>query len=344
MERFRDPFNPNPHESTIMKTPLIFVCLLSAGTLQSATWTVDSNTSRPADFRTLQAANDSENVANGDVLHVMPSTVGYGNVTLSKGLSIIGPGYLLNQNLNFTVAAPSARTGTITIAPGADGSLITGLEIGSAVIFSAVSTSYANNVTLKRNYIQGGISFSTGANSSNLQILQNHMTGGCSTSTMNSGLLVRGNYLGGYWSLSSTGVSGIFSHNVVDSGVGSTFGGNMLVENNLFFSGLSRAGSALLRSNWSNTPHANNSTWTTELKFVDQFEATGSVDAKWQLNATAAVRGTGQAGVNPGHFAGPDPYVISGLPSVPMVIGVQAPSSASAASGLPVTVDVQVNP
>lgn len=334
-----------------MKQMLLLLGLLGAGSLIGATWTVDSNTARPADFRTLQDANDSEDVSPGDVLHVMPSTSSYGSLNLSKGLVMIGPGYLLNanENLNFNVAAPSARMGTLTVSPGADGSLITGMEIAGNVLFNASNFLYANNVTLKRNYIQGRVSTGTGAHGSDIRLLQNYITSYVSfTGTSNSGVLVRGNYIGSYVTLNDSGDSGIFAHNVVDASSGSLFGGSMLVENNLVRLGLSTSASAVARNNWTSSSASGNFTWDAEAEppvvFADQFVGGNPVDARWQLKIDAAVRETGRGGVDPGMFAGPDPYVLSGLPSVPMVIGVQAPSSASAASGLPITVEVQVNP
>lgn len=44
---------------------LILGGLLVAGNALAATWAVDSDTSRPADFRSLQAAHDAEEVAAG---------------------------------------------------------------------------------------------------------------------------------------------------------------------------------------------------------------------------------------------------------------------------------------
>ena len=334
-----------------MKKLYIILFFLAALTVNGTTWTVDSNLARPADFRNLQDANDSENVSTGDVLHVMPSTQGYGTLNLSKGLAIIGPGYLLNvnPNLNFNVAAPSARMGNLTVSPGADGALITGMEIAGNVVFAASNFLYANNVTLKRNYIQGRINSGTGAHGGDIRLLQNYITSYVSFSgTSNSGLLVRGNYIGSYVFMNHSDDSGIFAHNVVDAASGSSFSGSMLVENNLVRLGLSTSDSAVARHNWTSSSVSGNFRWDAEAEppvaFADQFVGGNPVDTRWQLKADAAVRETGFGGVDPGMFAGPDPYVLSGLPSVPMVIGVQAPSSASAASGLPITVDVQVNP
>jgi hypothetical protein len=129
-------------------------------------------------------------------------------------------------------------------------------------------------------------------------------------------------------------------------------GGSCVYENNLVRANLSGFGTALIRNCWAGSLEVANNTpsfidcvaWTAELTFDGQFLGTGTMDARWQLAADSPVKGQGYGGVDPGQFAGPDPYVLSGLPAVPMVIGLQIPSTASAASGLPVTVDVQVNP
>lgn len=317
----------------------------------AATWTVDSNPSRPANFRSLQQANDSTDVAQGDVLHVMPSTISYGAVTLNRRVTIIGPGYLLNQNLPFNVAAPSARTGDITLLGGASGSLITGMEVAGNITFALYDGAWANNVTIKRNRIEGSIVTSTGAEASNLQILQNLISGEVNFNpTNNSGLLIRGNHIGGSLGCIPDGTSGIVAHNVVNSTM--SIGGSVACSNNLCRSTVYGYSHSLLTRNWggSMTPwtgspaFVDNQVWTADIKFDDQFAGTGSLDARWQLATAAAVKGSGTGGVDPGMFAGPDPYVLSGLPSVPLVTGVQAPSSASAASGLPVTVTIQVSP
>ncbi len=183
------------------RTLIALGCAACAANATAATWTVDTNTGRPADFRSLQAAHDSDSVHNGDVLHLIASTVSYGDLSLTKPLTIIGPGYFLNQNLSFPVAAPSARTGGINFYPGSDGSLITGLEIGGAVLCAG-----ANNLTIKRNYIQSYIGSYGGGrnigNSSNVGIFQNYVSGGILFSisggnTSNSGVTIRGNYVGG---------------------------------------------------------------------------------------------------------------------------------------------------
>lgn len=310
------------------------------------TWTVDSNTSRPADFRSLQEAHDGALTQPGDVLHVIASSVTYGPLNMTKPLTIIGPGYLLDQNLEFTTAAPSARADGIVFSAGSSGSLITGLEIISNVNFAT------SNVTLKRNMIRGSIGHYWQYSCSNLLILQNHVGGGVDfASGENSAVEIRGNFIGNGLNLYEAADSGRIEHNVIVGQCNSS----VLTQNNLISGPLYGYDDAMIRFNWaseatlySGVPTiSDNQVWTTEITFAGQFAGTGSLDARWQLKTGepgSVVFGTGKDGVDPGMFAGPDPYVLSGLPAVPLVTGIQAPSSASAASGLPVSVTIQVSP
>jgi hypothetical protein len=328
----------------------ILTGLFLVGHAIAASWTIDSNTSRPADFRTLKEAHDAETVAAGDTLYLMPSTTGYGVLDLTKQLTIIGPGYLLNQNLPFSVAAPSARTGAITFYFGSSGSLVTGCEIDGSVGMRPNADGYPNNLTIKRNFINGSVN-NHGAPSSNVQILQNHIVGGLEMMHANSSsIIARGNFVGGTMLFAAAGNSGIISHNVCNENLFA--GGSCVFENNLVRALIDCYGTAMIRKCWGREVYRESGSptivdcvaWTAELTFDGQFVGTGSLDARWQLAAAAAVKGQGLGGVDPGHRAGPDPYVISGLPALPVVKGILAPSSASAASGLPLTVELQVNP
>ena len=336
------------------RTLIALGCAACAANATAATWTVDTNTGRPADFRSLQAAHDSASVHNGDVLHLIASPVSYGALNLTKPLTIIGPGYFLNQNLSFPVAAPSALTGTITFSPGSDGSLITGLEI------AVVSCAGANNLTIKRNYIQQSISVPSGTSSSNVGIFQNYVTGDLNFKYIadgsNSGMTIRGNYVGGGVDFSKANDSGDFQFNIVHADCELA---HFYVANNIIGGGLYVGpGSVVICNAWTSVngpaPWPGTSPrwvlgtyhqWTSGADTFDaQFVSAVSTDARWKLKPDATVKGIGTNGVDPGMFSGPDPYIISGLPAVPMVIGIQAPTSASAASGLPVTVTLQVNP
>jgi hypothetical protein len=69
-----------------------------------------------------------------------------------------------------------------------------------------------------------------------------------------------------------------------------------------------------------------------------------SPDKALQLAKDSPGVGYGLDGKDCGIFGGENPYVPSGLPALPTVVEIHAPLSVSDASGLPVTVKVQVNP
>jgi hypothetical protein len=65
---------------------------------------------------------------------------------------------------------------------------------------------------------------------------------------------------------------------------------------------------------------------------------TGSNDGIFQLKAGSPAIGAGVGGVDMGLFGGSDPYVLSGLPAIPAIWFISAPSSGSGASGLQVQI------
>lgn len=109
-----------------------FILLLPAS-LHARTWVVDNDTTRPADFRSAQAAHDG--AAAGDTLLFVGSGASYGELTITKLLHFVGPGYnLLENNI------PSANQGKAFIGiglkssgpqgSGASGSTFQGMDLG----------------------------------------------------------------------------------------------------------------------------------------------------------------------------------------------------------------------
>lgn len=70
---------------------VIAASLVPANPLHAATWTVDIETSRPADFRTIQEAVDA--ASDGDTILVAGSNTPYPAATISKRVAIKGPGH-----------------------------------------------------------------------------------------------------------------------------------------------------------------------------------------------------------------------------------------------------------
>lgn len=97
------------------------------------TWIVDNDpTNLNADFNDLQAAVDAAGVR--DTLLVMPSLENYGQVNVSKGLTIVGTGFG-GAELIGEWQSRTSRTSGINIVAGTSGLSLVGLDIRGTVKF-----------------------------------------------------------------------------------------------------------------------------------------------------------------------------------------------------------------
>lgn len=96
----------------------------------------------PNVYATLQAAHDA--ATNGDIISIEPSNnASYGNVTITKIVSIVGPGYLLDKNPNTFFDKRRIDLGNISFEGGSQGSSIQGIVCYGMGIF-------VPNVTVER--------------------------------------------------------------------------------------------------------------------------------------------------------------------------------------------------
>lgn len=89
--------------------------------------TVDNNGNAPAGVET-SLATAITNATAGDTLLVIPSSLSYSNIIVSKQLTIIGVGFNPDMEIPFT-----SKVGNVTIATAAIGTKIIGLEITGAL-------------------------------------------------------------------------------------------------------------------------------------------------------------------------------------------------------------------
>lgn len=78
-----------------------------------------------ADFTTLQAGIDGANP--GDTLYLMGSPSSYGSGSINKKLTIIGPGYWLNENDTTQAVKENATISQLTFHTGCEGSKVSGV-------------------------------------------------------------------------------------------------------------------------------------------------------------------------------------------------------------------------
>lgn len=128
---------------------LAVVMLLS--TLQSfaTIYVVNNSNANPGQFYSLQAAIDSADV--GDTLMIQPSTNSYGNVVMTKALTLIGIGHNPNKDLPLKAVIGEIRFGeTMGV-----GSTFIGLWVNS---FNTTNPPngvyyYSNGITVRNCYI-----------------------------------------------------------------------------------------------------------------------------------------------------------------------------------------------
>ncbi len=126
------------------KITLLVISLLAIQTIFATSWRINNKVGIDANFTSLQQANDTSAVHNGDTIYCDNGAF-VGSATISKQLFIIGPGYFLTQ-VDTAYANPSSSSvNEITFDNGSDGSTITGMRITGFIMFK-----YCNSITVER--------------------------------------------------------------------------------------------------------------------------------------------------------------------------------------------------
>ena len=134
-----------------MKKILFSVCLLPILAMSQNKYIVNNSPGATADFTSLQTAVNT--VAAGSSLYVMPGVFSYGDVVVTKNITIYGTGYFLGQNLEpSTQANPtSAKVNSLWFKPGSALSYVEGLQIAVETgTVPAVLIDTVSNITVTR--------------------------------------------------------------------------------------------------------------------------------------------------------------------------------------------------
>jgi hypothetical protein len=318
----------NKQNKQIMKrTTLLTLCMLAfvglSLNVNATVLRVNSSPGSSASYSTIQAAHNAS--SNNDTLYLEASPFGYGNLTASKKLTIIGSGYFLPQNPQTQAINSASTIGYIYFNAGSAGTKVTGCTIGYLVISVSDILLNRNNITSNGSY---GIQ--TYASVGNLIITQNYINAPYASyyalyfQYPTSNVLISNNYIMGYMS-STAEFSGIVTNNVI-SGYSALY--NTTYKNNIFsgyiydyncsFSYNLCDGVQLPATN-NNQP---NVAWANI--FVG---ATGnSTDGQWKLKPGSPALGAGESGVDCGMYGGAQPYILSGMPNIPAIYYFNAPS------------------
>jgi hypothetical protein len=326
--------------------PFILTSLVITIPLSAKIWRVDNNGGSPGDFTTLSAA--STGASSGDTLYVYGSPINYGTLSISKKLTVIGPGFFLSQNPQTQANPAPAMTGPVYFNAGSDSSLVTGLQTAQVIIYPNV-----NHITLKRDYIThdyvgAAVVLQSGANSITIQqcyirnVRSNADAGGIRMDGTNTSIIISNNFIlpsistGDAISAAATSAA-VVSHNVI---YGDFVIAQSEVTNNIFREGSFTGSSAntYLNNICSGTQIAAAGDNIQNVVMADVFLGVGSTDGRWQLATDSPALAAGTEGADIGMFGGGQPYVLSGVPTIPHIYYLTVPSAAEPGTPLQVRV------
>ena len=351
----------------------IMICILTLGLSNSAfgrVWRVNNNPAynQPSTevFSSLQQAVSSNAVLDGDILYVEASATNYGNIILSKRLTLIGPGYFLNENTGLQANPVSAIITLLTLTTGSNGSEIYGLEFFGNVNSSILIDSSISNIVISRCKLASRITVATNAgNISDVVVSKNYLQGisvtGNGTSTI-SNMIVTNNYFSG----ASTGNGGAFelklnanaiiTQNVIQGAV--DINGAAFFNNICLFT--STANNYFLQNNNSTGNIYNNIFRRTAISWLaggnnnfgiasDAYMFANTADTsdkkyilKPQSQCPECYQGF-PSNIQMGIYGGADPYKPSGIPAIPAIYTLQSTTNATQGGTLSVTIRSRSN-
>lgn len=327
-----------------MKTKISFfaIFLILGLSVNAKIWRVNNNPSINADFSDVQVAFNS--ASHGDTIYLEGSSSIYeGNAfSVNRKLVIIGPGFNLAENDSTLIIKSNAEFRSLVFSPGSDSSVVLGCKITSVTI-------NANNVIVQRNYIDE-IYLANTSEISNPVVKQNLILGSITDNLKTSnGVIINNILLTEKSSIKGHGLNSnyyiafnnIRGYNSVTS-VGSyaITVRNSTIENNIckypIFAGYYSNDTWIsqfnnLKNNFSNLDNL----------YDAQFIGGDISDKQYMLQTNSEAIGASTDGTDCGAFGGSDPYVLSGLPPIPHIFEIVAPTSGSANTGLPVKIKIK---
>ncbi len=135
-----------------MKKFFTICLLLPLAAMAQNIYTVSNVPGTSSNYKTLQGAHDSS--AAGSIIYILPGAFSYGDLVLTKKLTIYGTGYFLGQNLEPNTQANTAPVivKSIKFRTGSDNSFIEGLQLTAPTESSVqrIEIDTASNITISR--------------------------------------------------------------------------------------------------------------------------------------------------------------------------------------------------
>lgn len=162
---------------------IVYFLLFTASVFAQTTHIVNNNANTSADFTDLQTAIDA--ATNGDVIYLQQSATSYGEITINKGLTIIGRS---NGDASY-----KSEVGAIYLDAGASNTTIKGLKISS--IQESANTSTITDLALFDNDITSSISLGSTDTFDNVLIQGNIIRSSFYIYTNTSNVLITNNII-----------------------------------------------------------------------------------------------------------------------------------------------------
>ena len=281
-----------------------------------------------------------EHVTLHDVEDFFAAQAGYNH----QGIRGAAAAILEKRNLNFE-----------DLKPGAQAALVSGLTIDNWLVVDSTS-----NVTVSRNFINHG-SYSTISYSTNVQFIQNYSNANLemhySTVTITNNIFYNNSYLNHNYT-TTTISNNIFDRNSnsysvlnLGSGSSSNFSNNILINSATSASSTicGGCGAALTATNNVSSDSTFRGTNNAVLNagittiFSQYNNSNTSFDSKYILTSGSPALGAGTGNTDAGIFAGINSYVLSGIPFIPNIYGLEIPNIGTTGSGLKVRIKAQTN-
>jgi hypothetical protein len=287
-----------------------------------------------------------------DIIMVEGSLNTYGDVTISKKVTIVGPGYFLTENVGLQANLQPASINSITINSGADGSSFSGLTLaGPGFIINGVNNVSITNSVFTGNGGVGTINLKGSA--LNILIKGNYFIGNSgsinSSAGSYTGAILTNNYISGNNPV--TGVSSIWTieNNMFDTP--NNNGDKLLnsdIRNNIFINSIGTTTGSTIKynvfvaSSQAGADATNSFNATTTALFVGL--PGNTTDSQWKLKSGSSAIGFGEGGVDCGMYGGSTPYALSGIaPGQATITDFLVPATVPQNGTLNVKVSAKVN-
>ncbi len=314
-------------------TRILFSFALVTTVAPAATWTVDNNISRPADFRTVQEAVDA--AATDDVILLVGSQSEYGNLSLAKRVTIRGPGYFLSSN--GVEGWGQSAVLSVSVSPGASGARLEGLTL-DINISPGINSCDELAIMRCRSYSNDWVLYGS-----------RHLISQCyserAVQLLGSQNVVSSCY---FYSFNIQGSGSSVDHCVIGITAGSThsFGAANTVANSIItrafsttYTGGSIRNCLVMGSGILPPGNGNINGGVLADTFEMSVEYGALSDTGYRLKPFSIAIGAGANGTDMGMFGGSSPYVISGIPAIPRIKALAMPTLVPDSTGL--TFEVQ---